>query len=347
MKVFDTPLYPEAIASKIQGKSVLKNNCILNNVAELTEANLASVCFYENPKYLEDVKNCQAGLIFVPPDFDHSLKTDSNLIFVEKPYLTFMLLVRFWLELDKPEPRKTIAKSAIISETATIGEQVQIQDNCVLQDNVSVGNNTIIEANCVLQKNVKLGKNCHLFPNVVIYENCIIGDNVIIHSGVVIGADGFGYLLHEGVQQKIPQVGNVVIEDNVEIGANAAIDRATIGSTIIGQGTKIDNLVQVGHNCEIGENSILCAQVGLAGSTEIGNLVYLAGQVGVAGHLKIEDGAMVGAQSGVSHSISAGAKVLGTPAIDAGLRKRIMASEKKIPEILKSYKANQKNKDRK
>ncbi|MCF7794573.1 MAG: UDP-3-O-(3-hydroxymyristoyl)glucosamine N-acyltransferase [Candidatus Cloacimonetes bacterium] len=347
MRIFKTPLNPEVIASRIQGKTIIQQNNVLNNVAELSKANAASVCFYENPKFLDNLKSCDAGLIFVPADFDENLKPDSNLICVEKPYINFMMLVRTWLELDKPSPEKKIADSAVVSNTAKIGENVQILENCVIGENVTIGNDTIIEPNCVIKENTEIGNGCHFFPNVTVYDNCIIKSNVILHSGVVIGADGFGYLLHEGIQNKVPQVGNVIIEDEVEIGANSAIDRAAIGSTIIGKGTKIDNLVQVGHNCIIGKNSILCAQVGLAGSTEIGDLVYLAGQVGVAGHLKIEDGVMVGAQSGVSHTIPANTKVFGTPAIDAGLRKRIMASEKKLPELVKYYKKNLKKKDKK
>lgn len=347
MRIFKTPLNPEVIASRVQGKAVIRQNKVLNNVAELAKADVSSVCFYENPKYLESLKSCEAGLIFVPADFDESIKPNSNLLCVEKPYINFMMLVHTWLELDKPSAEKKVADSAVISETAKIGENVQILENCVIGKNVTIGDGTIIEPNCVIKENTEVGENCYFYPNVTVYDNSIIGNNVILHSGVVIGADGFGYLLHEGIQNKIPQVGNVIIEDDVEIGANSAIDRATIGSTIIGKGTKIDNLVQVGHNCIIGENSILCAQVGLAGSTEIGDLVYLAGQVGVAGHLKIEDGAMVGAQSGVSHTIPANTKVFGTPAIDAGLRKRIMASEKKLPELVKYYKKNLKQKDKK
>ncbi len=340
MRTFKTPLNPQAIALRLKGKSKIIRDCKLDNVAELSHANSSSICFYENPKYMQDLKNCAAGLIFVPPDFTADITPKTNLIFVEKPYISFMMLVRTWLELDKPAPTEIIAESATIDSSAKLGKHVQIFENCVIGENVKIGDGTIIEANSVIAENVQIGSNCHFFPNVTIYDNCVLKDNVILHSGCVVGADGFGFLLHEGIQNKIPQVGNVIIEDDVEVGANSAIDRATIGSTIIGRGTKIDNLVQVGHNCVIGENSILCAQVGLAGSTEIGDLVYLAGQVGVAGHLKIENGAMIGAQSGVSHSIPAKMKVFGTPAIDAGLRKRIMASEKHIPEIVRYFRKN-------
>jgi len=347
MKIFKTPLSAESIAARVKGKAKIIRNCPLHNVAELIEAQADSVCFFENPKYTKQLQDCSAGLIFVPTDFSEAVKPDANLIFVEHPYINFMMLVQTWLQLDAPAPAGKIAASATISPTAKIGKNVLIGENCVIGDQVEIGDETVISANCVIAENVSIGSKCHLFPNVTVYADCRIGNRVILHSGCVIGADGFGYLLYAGKQNKIPQVGNVIIEDEVEIGANSAIDRATLGSTIIGRGTKIDNLVQVGHNCIIGENSILCSQVGLAGSTEIGNLVYLAGQVGVAGHLKIEDGAMVGAQSGVSSSVPAQTKVFGTPAIEAGIKKRIIASEKNIPELVRYYKKNLKDKEKK
>ncbi len=343
MKVFEVTLGPEQIASRLKCETVFVKKTVLTNVAELVEANEKSVCFFENPKFLGDFKATKAGLIFVPADFDAKQKPDTNLILVDKPYINFMMLVKTWLELSKEKPVEKIADTAVVSKKATLGSNVDLGPNCVIEDNVIIGNSTTVESNSVIRKNVRIGENCHIFPNTTIYEDCILKNNVVIHSGCVIGADGFGYLLHEGIQNKIPQVGNVIIEDDVEVGACSCIDRATIGSTIIGKGTKIDNLVQVGHNCKIGKNSILCAQVGLAGSTEIGNVVFLAGQVGVAGHLKIDDGAMVGAQSGVSNSIPKEAKYFGTPAINAGLKKRILASEKQIPNVVKYYKKIMKN----
>ena len=337
MRQFRTAFNPELIASQLPGKKHFINNVSLNNVAELAEANKNSICFYENPKFIDELKDSSAGLILVPASFDADLKSNTNILKVDKPYIAFMILVKKWLELDTPEQKIKIAESAIIDETVSIGAKVSLGEYCVLAENVSIGNGTKIDANVIIKENVKIGNNCRIFPNITIYDNCEIGDNVIIHAGCVIGADGFGYLLHEGIQNKIPQVGNVIIYDDVEIGANSTIDRATIGSTIIGKGTKIDNLVQVGHNCIIGENSILCAQAGLAGSTILGDVVYIAGQVGVAGHLKIDDGAMIGAQSGVTNNIPKGVRYLGTPAIDAGLQKRIMVSEKKLPEIVRHY----------
>lgn len=338
MKIFKVPLTPEQIAAQLRCKSVIKKDIKLTNVAELNEADKNSVCFFENPKFQEDLKATKAGLIFVPKDFDITLKPDTNLILIDKPYISFMMLVKTWLKLEAPVQKSEIAKTAIISDSAKIGKNVIIGHNCIVHDKTEIGNNTIIESNSVIMKNAKIGSNCHIYPNTTIYEDSILKNNIILHAGCVIGAEGFGYLFYEGIQNKIPQVGNVVIEDDVEIGANSTIDRATIGSTVIGKGTKIDNLVQVGHNCKIGKNSILCAQVGIAGSTEIGDIVYLAGQVGIADHLKIGDGVMVGAQSGVSNSIPEKAKYFGTPAIDAGLKKRILASEKYLPKIVRYYK---------
>ena len=337
MRTFNTAFNPELIASQLSGEKHFINNVTLNNVAELIEANNNSICFFENPKFIDKLKSSRAGLILVPIDFDIELKPDTNLLKVAKTYITFMMLVKKWLKLDSSRLESKIAGTAVVSKTATIGAEVSLSEYCILSENVIVGDRTQIDANVVIKENVKIGKNCKIYPNVTIYDRCEIGDNVVIHAGCVIGADGFGYLLHEGKQNKIPQVGNVVIEDDVEIGANSSVDRATLGSTIIRKGTKIDNLVQVGHNCVVGKNSILCAQSGLAGSTEIGDLVYIAGQVGVAGHLKIDDGAMIGAQSGVTNDIPEGAKCFGTPAIDAGLRKRIMASEKKLPEVVRYF----------
>ncbi len=347
MKKFNFPLTPKKIASKLDCITDFTNKVTLDNVAELHEANQHSVCFFENPKFLDVLKETKAGMIFVPKNFDKSLKPNTNLLLIDKPYIHFMVLVRTWLKLDLPKMKRGIGDSANIAKSASLGKKIIIGSNCDIGENVNIGNDTIIESNCVIKDNVQIGKNCHIHPNTTIYEDCVLKNNIIIHAGCVIGADGFGYLFHNGIHNKIPQVGNVIIEDDVEIGANSAVDRATLGSTIIGKGTKIDNLVQVGHNCKIDENSILCAQAGLAGSTIIGKTVYLAGQVGVAGHLKIDDGAMIGAQSGVTNDVPKGAKLFGSPAIEAKLQKRIMVSEKYLPEIVKEYRKRQKAKDKK
>ena len=312
-----------------------------NNVAELSEANQKSICFFENEKYLDDLKISKAGLILIPTNFDiSSIPTNENtpiFLKIQKPYLAFMTLVTYLLEQENKNQKRYISKLASVHPSAKIGENVQISDFAVIEEDASIDDNAVIGFHSVIGKDCQIGKGCKIYPNVVIYENCKVGNKVIIHSGSVIGADGFGYLPIEGYQVKIPQVGNVVIEDDVEIGANTCIDRATIGTTIIKSNAKIDNLVQVAHNCSIDSHSILCSQVGLAGNSHIGKSVYLAGQVGVAGHLKIEDNSMVGAQSGVANSLGSG-KYFGSPAISAYEQKKISASLKDLPVIMRYVK---------
>jgi UDP-3-O-[3-hydroxymyristoyl] glucosamine N-acyltransferase len=333
MKTFKIKLTPEQIAAQLQATLLKRKDALLANVTDLAAADEQTICFLENEAYLEEARQSKAGLIFVPLSFDYNILPDSNLLLVQKPYLTFMMLVKGWLEMDALLFKPAIAISAQVSETAQIGENVSLGANVVIGNNVKIGAHTIIEANCVILENAQIGEHCHFYPNVTVYHDCILQDNIILHAGVVIGADGFGFILHEGKQEKIPQLGNVLIESDVEIGANSCVDRATLGITIIGRGTKIDNLVQVGHNVQIGEQTILCSQVGIAGSSKIGSVVYLAGQVGVGDHTIIGDQTLVGAQSGVTGKIPAGQKIFGTPAVDANLRKRIVAVEKHLPEM--------------
>jgi UDP-3-O-[3-hydroxymyristoyl] glucosamine N-acyltransferase len=337
MKAFRSQFTPAQISSLIPGEYIERDTVVLSKVSELAEADRSCICFYQNPRFFEVLQKSQAGLIFVPIDFDPGILPAANLFRVENPYIYFMMLVQKWLELEEYPLDIDRDDSVIIAETAEIDKDVEIGANTVIWANVRIGKGSRIGSNCVIGKNCVIGQNCRLYPNVTIYEDTKIGNNVVLHSGVVLGADGFGFLLHKGRQFKLPQVGNVIIHSDVEIGANSCVDRATLGSTVIGTGTKIDNLVQIGHNCVIGEQSIICAQVGLAGNTKIGDRVYLAGQVGAAGHITIEDDVMVGAQSGVAGNVKAGSKLLGYPARDAGLAKRIMAAEKSLPEIVKYF----------
>ncbi len=334
MKFFTHKFKPEDLIKGFEGRLVIQEDVLLDNVAELKESNHSSVCFYEDVKFLHDLANVKAGLIIVPFDFDINLLPENNLFFSPKPYLTLNNIVTKWLNMDKGDFVSKIHPTAVIGDNVKLPLKVSIGEHVVIRDAVRIGEETIIEANSVIGKDVQIGRSCHLYPNTTIYANTEIRDRVIIHSGSVIGMDGFGYIFAGGKQNKINHIGKVIIENDVEIGANVCIDRATYGKTIIGEGTKIDNLVQIGHNCRLGKNVILCSQVGLAGNTEIGDNVYLAGQVGAAGHLKIGDGAMVGAQSGISSDVPAGMKYFGTPAIDASLQKRIVVAIKKLPEIL-------------
>ncbi|PID28784.1 MAG: UDP-3-O-(3-hydroxymyristoyl)glucosamine N-acyltransferase [Candidatus Cloacimonadota bacterium] len=337
MKKFSFPLSPAQIAEKIPGELINSKELILDNAAQLSESNPNSICFYENKKYLNDLKTAKAGMIFVKPDFSLEDAPDAVYFKTEHPYLYFMATIKFWLQTEN-KSKPFISENAVIAKSATIEENVTIEANAVIGENVKIGKNTTVKANCVIEANSNIGENCLFYPNVSIYAESEIGNNVILHSGVVIGADGFGYILHEGVQQKIPQIGNVILEDDVEIGANSCVDRGTLGPTVIKKGSKIDNLVQVGHNCSLGKNSILCAQVGLAGSTTSGEYVYLGGQVGSAGHLHIGDRAQIAAQSGLAGNVKEDAKLFGTPAVNAMQQKRMVSSLMKLPEFMKTVK---------
>lgn len=349
MKIFKNAINIALIKANLPGNYKLVNeNIEFNNVAELNEANENSICFFQNKKLIEELKATKAGLIFVPIDFDESILPETNLFFSPMPYAHFMMLVKKWLELEAKQPKQSISPSSVISSTAVLGNNVVVKANAVIGENVKIDDNTIIGENCTILDDVTIGKNCLFYPNVTVYQDCEIKNNVILHAGCVIGADGFGYIPFEGVQHKVPQVGNVILEDYVEIGANSCVDRATLSSTIIGKGTKIDNLVQVGHNCKINQHSVVCAQVGLAGSTNVGSEVYLAGQVGVAGHLTIADKTVVGAQSGIASSTTEKSKMFGSPAMEASAFKRLMFSQRTLSEnyrkILQLVKKEEENK---
>ncbi|HOV16136.1 MAG TPA: UDP-3-O-(3-hydroxymyristoyl)glucosamine N-acyltransferase [Candidatus Cloacimonadota bacterium] len=336
MRIFRQALNPEEIVKITGGELLKRHDTLLNHVADPQAADEHSVLFLDNENYLPAVLSSSAGLIIARHKYKSELLNHSaNLIFTENAYQSVLKLVNFWLETEDKDFVTSIHPAAVIAPDVILPEHCKIGAYAVIEAGTTLGDYTIIDPFCYIGQNCRLGEHCRLYAKVTLYENTEIGNNVIIHSGCVIGADGFGYLLLEGRQQKIPQIGQVIINDNVEIGANTTIDRGTIGPTIIGEGTKIDNLVQIGHNCVIGKHCILCAQVGLAGSTTLGDYVCLAGQVGVADHLTIGEGAVVGAQSGVSNHLPAGGKYFGYPARDAMLMKRIMAVENDLPELIK------------
>ncbi|MCB5262285.1 MAG: UDP-3-O-(3-hydroxymyristoyl)glucosamine N-acyltransferase [Candidatus Cloacimonetes bacterium] len=344
MKRFSQSLDQAAIIKIIPALWQGDTSIELNSVCEPHEADGASIIFCEQERLLESIKASSAGLIITNAAFVDRLG-DRPLLIVEKPYLSFMTLVAYWQGLEAGDQEYKIHPSAIIDPSVCFEGEASIGAYVCIGANAVLGNGVRIAEGCSVAANVAIGSGTHLFPRVTIYESCQIGKNSIIHSGVVIGADGFGYQVFGGKQQKIPQVGNVIIGDEVEIGPNTTIDRATLGSTVIGNGTKIDNLVQIGHNCEIGQHSILCAQVGLAGSTIVGDFVYLAGQVGAAGHIKIGSQAMVGAQSGVASDVPEKARYFGSPATDANQAKRLIVAQKHLPDMLRAYQKSLKDKN--
>jgi len=336
MKRFKSSLDAEKILSITQGSWEGPRNIALNNVCEAGEADSGSIVFCEQERLSEAVDASSAGLIITNPQFAARFGSRALLI-VEHPYFSFMSIVAYWLQSDSGIHDPCIHPSAVIDPDARFEGEVSIGAYSVIGANVILGKGVRIGSGCSIGENVSIGAGSILHDRISVYSETLIGKRCEIHSGVVLGADGFGYMVIEGRQQKVPQVGNVVIHDDVEIGANSTIDRATLGSTVIGQGSKIDNLVQIGHNCVIGKHSVLCAQVGLAGSTIVGDYVYLAGQVGAAGHITIGSRALVGAQSGIAASIPEGARYFGTPATDANLMKRVYVAQKHLPDILRDY----------
>ena len=315
------------------GKLIGDENLKIKKISPIDKAEPGDITFLSNKKYIPYLKQTKASAIIL----DKEIK---NLgiaqIVSENPYLAYAKLLTFFTKKDIKHTG--VSPKAFVDESSIIPENVTVYPGAYIGKNVKIDENTIIYPNVVIGDNCKIGKNCIIYANVSIYHNTIIGDNVIIHAGTVIGSDGFGYAKDGEKYFKIPQIGNVIIEDDVEIGANCTIDRGAIESTKIGKGVKIDNLVQIAHNVEIGENSVIVAQVGISGSTKIGKKVVLAGQVGIAGHIKIGDNVMVGAKSGIGRSLRDGSIVSGIPVIDHKKWLKWAVSYEKLPELIKKVK---------
>ena len=314
----------EMIGGEVQGDGEV----VISGASGIKEAKEGELTFLANPKYAPLLESTKASAVVVEKGLE--LETDKPLIRVENPSLAFSRLI----SLAGPPPPSFppgVHKSAVVSEKATLGEGVSVGPFAVIEEGAVIGDRTIIRSGVYVGHETTIGRDCHLFPNVTIRERCIIGDRVIIHAGTVIGGDGFGYIAVKGVHHKIPQIGTVVIEDDVEIGSNVTIDRARFDRTIVRKGTKIDNLVQIAHNCEIGENSIIVAQVGISGSTSVGKNVILAGQVGVVGHVTIGDNTIIGAKGGVSKNIPANSFYIGIPAMENKEFKKSHAAFARLP----------------
>lgn len=306
----------------------------VTGASSLEQARPGEISFLTGPKYIPQLAKTRASAVIVPRDLSLEWRP---VIRSDNPYLAFVQLFR----LLHPEPGHPpgIHGTAIIGEDAQIDPSATISPYCVVGAGAEIGAGTVLFPHVYVGNQSRVGTNCRLYPGVVIREGVQIGDRVILHPGVVIGADGFGYLFDGRSHQKIPQAGGVIIEDDVEIGANSAVDRATFGHTVIRRGTKIDNLVQVGHNVTVGEHSILVGQVGISGSCRIGSGVVLAGQVGVADHVTIGDGARVGGQSGVPGDLDGGADYMGSPAIPAMRFKRVAVAMQRLPELIKELRS--------
>jgi UDP-3-O-[3-hydroxymyristoyl] glucosamine N-acyltransferase len=310
----------------------------VDSFGKIEEAKEGQLCFLANPKYEEYLYTTKASVIIINDGFELRKEIGATLIRVADAYTAFATLLSKYQEIIQHQ-LNGIQEPSYIAKTASYGDNVFIGAFCYLGENVKVGNNCKLFPNAFLGDNVTIGNNSIIHPGVKIYHDCKIGSNVIIHAGTVVGSDGFGFAPQvDGSFKKVPQIGNVVIEDHVEIGANATIDRATIGSTIIRSGAKLDNLIQIAHNVEIGNSSIIAAQAGVSGSTKVGNGVMIGGQAGIVGHIQLGDGAKVNAQSGVSKSIEAGKAVTGSPAYDYTSALRSQAAVRKLPELEKRVK---------
>jgi UDP-3-O-[3-hydroxymyristoyl] glucosamine N-acyltransferase len=318
------------IARLIEGEVVGDESIEVEGVADIEEAKEGEITFVSSKKHFPLLETTQASAVIVSREVKEA---KVPLIRVENPYFAFSQVMKILVPYKKPA--KGVHPSSVISEGVDLGKEISVGAHSVIEEGAEIGDNTIIYPMVYIGKGSKIGKDCIIYPQVMIREEVKIGNRVIIHSGTVIGSDGFGYIPHKGKHHKVPQIGKVVIEGDVEIGANVTIDRATLGKTWIKRGVKIDNLVQIAHNVIIGEDSIIVAQVGISGSTEIGKGVTLAGQAGLVGHIKIGDGAIVGAQAGVTKSVLPKTIVSGYPARPHTQAKRIEASILRLPELHK------------
>lgn len=328
------------IAKIVEGKIEGNENILIKGVAGLLEAKKEEISFLSDTKYLPQLKKTKAGAVIVPENVSLAGK---NLVKVKNSYFAFLKILRLVEEEKKYRP-KGIHPTTVIGERVSLGENVAIGAYSVIGEGVTIGDGTVIHSHCYLGRGSKIGKNSLIYPRVCILERISIGERTIIHSGTVIGSDGFGFLTLRKKHRKIPQVGTVEIGDDVEIGANCTIDRATVDKTKIGRGTKIDNLVQIGHNVGIGENCIIAAQVGIAGSTKIGNNVVFGGQAGVTDHISIGDNVRVAGRAGVTTSIPAGVTVSGFPAGEHRKMLKIQALVEKLPKFYADLKNLKKRK---
>ncbi len=298
------------IAEAIQGRVVGDGALLIKGVSGIREAQPGDLTFLANPKYIPLAATTKASALVVGRDV---LVEGKFVIQVDDPSRAFTMVVAMIKE-DLTPKIKGVHPSAVVDPSVVLGEGVGIGPHVVIEKDAVIGAGTIICAGSFIGQKTSLGSQCLIYPNVTVREDCVLGNNVIINSGTVIGADGYGYSTVGGVHFKIPQTGNVVIEDDVEIGACVTVDRARFDKTLIGRGTKIDNLVQIAHNVRTGEHCLIIAQTGIAGSAVLGHRVIIAGQVGIAGHVIVGDGAAAGAQTGITKDVPAGMKMFGTPA---------------------------------
>lgn len=327
------------IAMLINGRLEGNASAAVASFGKIEEAQEGQLSFLANPKYEEYLYHTRASVVIINNALELKSPVTATLIRVPDAYTAFATLLAKYQEL-KTQQMVGVQQPSYVSATAVLGKDVYVGAFTYIGEHASIGNNVKLFQGVVIGDHVRIGDNTILYPGVKVYVDCVIGSHVSIHAGTVIGSDGFGYAPQtDGNYQKVPQIGNVIIEDYVEIGANTTIDRATMGSTIIRKGVKLDNLIQIAHNVEIGSNTVIAAQTGISGSTKVGKNVMLGGQVGTAGHITIADGTKINGQSGVSKSIKEPNKAFnGTPAVDFSNSLRIQAMTRNLPELEKRVK---------
>ena len=326
----------QQIAEILNGEIVGNAEVEVNSLAKIEEGKKGDLCFLANNKYTPHIYTTKASIVIVNTSFISDTEITSTLIKVEDAYSSFSQLLELYNKMQFNEVG--ISKKADINENCSFGDTVFIGAFTLICEGVTIGNNVKIHPNCYIGKNVTIGDNSIIYPNVSIYHNCKIGENNIIHSGVVIGSDGFGFAPNaENNYDKISQIGNVIISDDVEIGANTTIDRATMGSTKIGKGVKLDNLIQIAHNVEVGDHTVIAAQAGVAGSSKIGKNCMIGGQTAVSGHLTIADEVKIAGQSGIASSIKQVGKIVQGPmAFDIKDFQRSYIIFKKLPDLYRT-----------
>lgn len=321
------------IAQVINGEIIGNENVTVNSFSKIEEGKPGSISFLANPKYTHYIYNTKASIVLIDKNAILEKPVETTLIKVNNAYECIAKLLQMY---EATKPKKTgIDPLAFVSTNAKIGKNCYIGAFAYVGDNVSIGDNTQIYPHTTICENTTIGESCTLYPNVTVYHGSVIGDRVILHAGSVIGSDGFGFAPSTNGYDKIPQIGVVTIENDVEIGANTCIDRSTMGSTYIRKGVKLDNLVQIAHNTDIGENTVMSAQVGVAGSTKVGQWCMFGGQVGLAGHIVIGNKVFLGAQSGVPGNIKDNQQLIGTPPMKQRPYFKSQAVFRRLPELYK------------
>lgn len=304
-------------------------------VAALNRAQTGDLSFLGNTKYKNEVPATRASVVLLPLDYGGQPQTDQLYLKIKDPSEGLAKICAHIERSLRPEPLAGIHPSAYVDPSAVIDPTATVGPMCVVSAHAHIGAHTVLQAHVCIGAHVYIGDHCHLFPNVTVVDHCVVGNRVVLHPGVVIGSDGFGFATQNGSHTKIPQIGNVVVEDDVEIGANTTVDRARLHETRIGAGTKIDNLVQIAHNVTIGKNCLIVALVGIAGSTQVGDNVVIGGQSGIAGHLTIGANSIIGGQSGVNGNIPEKSYVRGAPALPYLHAHKVDALKRHLPDLFK------------